>query len=43
MEAGVARGERPCDLARGTRDKAKGQPAFEVAHLAAGGIPPTHE
>jgi len=38
LEAGSARGERPCNLARGTRDKAQGQSAFEVAHLAAGGI-----
>jgi len=37
LEAGAARGERRCDLARGTRDKTHRQLAFEVAHLAAGG------
>jgi len=26
-----------CDLSRGTRGKAHSQPAFKVAHLAAGG------
>jgi len=36
--SGEARVEGPCALARGTRDKAQGQSAFEVAHLAAGGI-----
>ncbi|WP_139164076.1 hypothetical protein [Desulfoluna spongiiphila] len=27
-----------CDLTRGTRVKAHPQPAFKVAHLAAGGV-----
>ncbi|BCS98939.1 hypothetical protein DSLASN_45710 [Desulfoluna limicola] len=36
--SGEARAEGPCALARGTRDKAQGQYAFEVAHLAAGGM-----
>ena len=35
--SGEARAEGPCALTRGTRDKAQGQYAFEVAHLAAGG------
>jgi len=37
LEAGAARGQRHCDLPRGTRGKAQWQQAFEVAHLAAGG------
>jgi len=37
LEAGAARAERHCDLPRGTRGEAQWQPAFEVAHLAAGG------
>jgi len=33
----TASSERHCDLPRGTRGEAQWQPAFEVAHLAAGG------
>ncbi|GEM_PF-3376129 len=37
LEAGEARGKGECNLARGTRGEVHSQPAFEVAHLAAGG------
>jgi len=37
LEAGAARGERGCNWSRGTRRQVQPQPAFEVAHLAAGG------
>ena len=37
---GGARIKGGCDLSRGTRGKTHPQPAFMLAHLAAGGAPP---